>query len=89
MSFLFAVALQMEPTAYYVLTPLQSLRHGLRRATSLYTREALVRQITVRQIQVYLPNSIIFKSIHEINMKCGLLREKKKDRSFDLSFYLR
>ena len=34
----------MEPTAYYVSTALQSLRHGLRRATSLYTRETLVQR---------------------------------------------
>ena len=35
MSFLFAVVLQKVLTAYYASTALQSLRHGLRRATSL------------------------------------------------------
>ena len=37
-SFLFATVLPKEPTVYYASTARQSLRHGLRRATSLYTR---------------------------------------------------
>ena len=49
-SFLFAIALRMEPVAYYASTAPQSLRHGLRRATSLYTMEAwaLPRQIIIQ-----------------------------------------
>ena len=43
LSFSFEAALPTEPAAYCVSIAYQSLRHGLRRATSLYTREALIR----------------------------------------------
>ena len=62
-SFLFAAVLPKEPTAYCALAAWQSLRHGLRRATSLYTREALVlRKIADRTVHRKVYGSALFIS---------------------------